>query len=298
MAALAFTGVVCPVLTPFNSDGPIAQDLWVDHAKRVLDDGAHYVSPFGTTGEGPSVSVSERIEAIEWLLDAGIPADRMMPGTGCPSVTDTIELTRHAKDVGCSAAMVLPSYFYGATGDAGQARFYSEVVDATEGDIPIILYNIPQNSGVAVSPGLAGQLSRDFPGVVAAYKDSSGDWSNTEAVIRAAPGMSVFPGSEAFLLRGLEAGGAGCISASVNLNAKGIRAMFDVQTDGSATDDAHEAMLKTRMLIERAGLIGGMKSTLADRTADMRWLNTRAPLLNPAPEVGQALNRDLGAIAV
>ena len=291
-----FRGVICPILTPFNKDGSIARDLWIEQAHMVLKEGAHYLSPFGTTGEGPSVSLDERIEAIEWLLDAGIPANRLMPGTGCPSLADTVALTRQAKDVGCSAAMVLPSYFYGASGDPGQLRYFSEIIAATNAGIPLILYNIPQNSGVPISPELAGQLSREFPEVVQAYKDSSGQWDNTEAVLKAAPSLSVFPGSESFLVRGLDAGGAGCISASVNLNAKGIRSLFDAYSDGDIAEDAHQKVLRTRKAIEGAGLIGGMKSALADRSGDARWLNLRAPLLNATPVLGRQLNSELAEL--
>ncbi len=291
-----FRGVICPILTPFNKDGSIARDLWIEQAYMVLKEGAHYLSPFGTTGEGPSVSLDERIEAIGWLLDAGIPANRLMPGTGCPSLADTVALTRQAKDVGCSAAMVLPSYFYGASGDPGQLRYFSEIIAATNAGIPLILYNIPQNSGVPISPELAGQLSREFPEVVQAYKDSSGQWDNTEAVLKAAPSLSVFPGSESFLVRGLEAGGAGCISASVNLNAKGIRSLFDAYSDGDIAEDAHQKVLRTRKAIEGAGLIGGMKSALADRSGDARWLNLRAPLLNATPVLGRQLNSELAEL--
>jgi len=291
-----FRGVICPILTPFNKDGSIARDLWIEQAHMVLKEGAHYLSPFGTTGEGPSVSLDERIEAIEWLLDAGIPAYRLMPGTGCPSLADTVALTRQAKDVGCSAAMVLPSYFYGASGDPGQLRYFSEIIAATNAGIPLILYNIPQNSGVPILPELAGQLSREFPEVVQAYKDSSGQWDNTEAVLKAAPSLSVFPGSESFLVRGLDAGGAGCISASVNLNAKGIRSLFDAYSDGDIAEDAHQKVLRTRKAIEGAGLIGGMKSALADRSGDARWLNLRAPLLNATPVLGRQLNSELAEL--
>lgn len=291
-----FRGVICPILTPFNKDGSIARDLWIEQAHMVLKEGAHYLSPFGTTGEGPSVSLDERIEAIEWLLDAGIPANRLMPGTGCPSLADTVALTRQAKDVGCSAAMVLPSYFYGASGDPGQLRYFSEIIAATNAGIPLILYNIPQNSGVPILPELAGQLSREFPEVVQAYKDSSGQWDNTEAVLKAAPSLSVFPGSESFLVRGLDAGGAGCISASVNLNAKGIRSLFDAYSDGDIAEDAHQKVLRTRKAIEGAGLIGGMKSALADRSGDARWLNLRAPLLNATPVLGRQLNSELAEL--
>ena len=168
------TGIICPILTPFEADGRIARDLYVTHAKWVLDQGAHYLSPFGTTGEALSVGVSERMQALEWLIDSGIPPERMMPGTGVTALTETAELSAHAVRAGCAGVMVLPSFFYTNAGDDGQERYYSELVArVADGRLRIILYNIPQNSGVPVSPALTAKLNRRFPGAVVAYKDSS-----------------------------------------------------------------------------------------------------------------------------
>ena len=290
------TGIVCPLLTPFNPDGSIARDLWVAHAQWVLDQGAHYLSPFGTTGEALSVAMAARMQAVDWLIDAGIPADRLMPGTGLTALPDTTALSRHAVAAGCAGIMVLPSFFYGAVGDDGQARYFSELIDAI-GPTRIILYNIPQNSGVAVSPALTARLNTAFPKAVVAYKDSSGDWSNTAAVIEAAPAVSVFPGSESFLTQGLAAGGAGCISATVNLNAAAIRAVFDGVTAGHdmATEDA--ALKAFRAKVQTAGLIGGMKALLAVTSGDDRWLTLAAPHLNGSRAEGEALLASLGDAA-
>src|SRR5262245_6725990 len=197
-------GTIAPILTPFENDGRIARDLWVAHARWVLDQGAHYLSPFGTTGEALSVSLSERMQALEWLVEAGIPASRMMPGTGVTALPETVELSSHAVGLGCAGVMVLPSFFYVAAGDAGQARYYSQLIETVAAPaMKVILYHIPQNSGVAVSPALTAGLNEAFPDTVVAYKDSSGNWDNTVAVIAAAPRVSVFPSSEAQLTKGL-----------------------------------------------------------------------------------------------
>lgn len=221
-------GVVAPILTPFEKDGSVARDLWVNHAKWVLAQGAHYLSPFGTTGEALSLSPRERMQALEWLAEAGIPADKMMPGTGVTALPDTVELSKHALELGCAGVMVLPSFFYTAAGDNGQARYYSELIEKVASPkLKLILYHIPQNSGVPVSPALTARLNAAFPDIVVAYKDSAGSWDNTAAVIAAAPNVSVFPSSEGQLTQGLASGAAGCISASVNLNAKAIRAVYE-----------------------------------------------------------------------
>ncbi len=292
------TGIVCPLLTPFNDDGSIARDLWVAHARKVLDDGAHYLSPFGTTGEALSVSLAERMAALEWLIEAGIPANRLMPGTGLPALAETAVLTAHAVQAGAAAAMVLPSFFYVQAGDDGQFRYFSELVDRVGDErLRIILYNIPQNSGVAVSPALTARLSAAFPQTVVAYKDSSGNWENTVAVMEAAPDVAMFPGSEAFLTQGLAAGAAGCISATVNIAAALGSWRAAAAWGGEAVRGADAAMREFRRAVREGGLTGGMKALLAATSGDRRWLNLRAPHLDATLAQGEALWRRLAQIA-
>lgn len=291
-------GIVCPILTPFETDGSIARDLWVRHAKWILGQGAHYLSPFGTTGEALSIAPHERKTALAWLIEAGIPAERLMPGTGVTALAETVDLSAHAVQAGCAGVMVLPSFFYTNAGDGGQARYFCELIERVADDrLRVILYNIPQNSGVAVTPELTAKLNGLFPQTVVAYKDSSGDWENTLAVATAAPGVAVFPGSESFLVQGLASGCAGCISATVNLNAARIRAVHDAVIEGRDAAAEDLAMKVFRKIVQDAGLIGGMKALLAAATGERRWLNLRAPHLNATLAAGQALLTALGDTA-
>ncbi len=292
------TGVIAPILTPFENDGRIARDLWTAHAKWVLEQGAHYLSPFGTTGEALSVSLDERKQALEWLVEAGISPDRLMPGTGVTALPETVELTSHAFGLGCAGAMVLPSFFYTAAGEDGQARYYSELLERVNNPASrIILYHIPQNSGVAVSPSLTARLNKAFPGNVVAYKDSAGNWENTAAVIAAAPLVSVFPSSESQMTKGLANGAAGCISATVNLNATAIRRLYDMALAGGDFSALEEDVKAFRKAVQDAGLIGSMKAVLAVRSGDSRWLNLRAPHLNATQSQGHDLLQALGPLA-
>jgi 4-hydroxy-tetrahydrodipicolinate synthase len=291
-------GTIAPILTPFEEDGRIARDLWISHAKWVLGQGAHFLSPFGTTGEALSVSLRERMQALEWLVEAGIAPDRLMPGTGVTALPETVELSAHAVGLGCPAVMVLPSFFYTGAGDNGQARYYSELIEkVAKPSMRMILYHIPQNSGVPVSPALTARLSKGFPDTVVAYKDSAGDWNNTAAVIAAAPDISVFPSSEAQLTKGLANGAAGCISATVNLNAAAIRRLYDAARKGEDVTEADAAVKAFRKVIQDAGLIPAMKAVLAVKSGDRRWLNLRAPHENVTLEKGQALIAALGSAA-
>jgi 4-hydroxy-tetrahydrodipicolinate synthase len=291
-------GTIAPILTPFENDGRIARDLWISHAKWVLGQGAHFLSPFGTTGEALSLSMRERMQALEWLIEAGIAPSRLMPGTGVTALTESVELSAHAVGLGCAGAMVLPSFFYTAVGDNGQARYYSELIERVANSaMKMILYHIPQNSGVPVSPALTAGLNEAFPDTVVAYKDSAGDWNNTAAVIAAAPKVAVFPSSEAQLTKGLASGAAGCISATVNLNAAAIRALYDRTIAGEDVGEADAAIKAFRKIIQDAGLIPAMKAVLAVRSGDRRWLNLRAPHENATFESGETLLAALGPSA-
>lgn len=295
MAHPDFTGVVSPILTPFHADGTIATRLYVDHAIYSLKAGIHYLSPFGTTGEAVAVGLSERMEMLERLVDAEIPAAQMMPGTGLCALPDTITLTRHATDLGCAASMVLPPFYY-PTSDEGLYTYYSRLIEGVASDrLRICLYHIPQMSGVPISPNVTARLNAAFPDIIVAYKDSSGNWDNTKAVIDAAPGVSVFPASETHLVHGLAEGAAGCISATCNSNPSVIRAYFDAQQagDSAACAKLESGMVKHRTAVQNAGFIPALKSMFAAATGNETWLHTRPPMDNAPAELGEQLNTEL-----
>ena len=295
MAHPDFSGVISPILTPFHADGSIATRLYIEHAAYSLSAGIHYLSPFGTTGEAVAVGMSERMEMLERLVDAGIPASQMMPGTGLCALPDTIILTRHAVDLGCAAAMVLPPFYY-PTSEDGLFTYYARLIEGVASDgLRICLYHIPQMSGVPISPALTARLNAAFPDVVVAYKDSAGDWSNTKAVVDAAPAVSVFPASEAHLVQGLDQGAAGCISATCNSNPSVIRAYFDAHQvgDAAACDTLEPGMIKHRQAVQDAGFIPALKSMFAAATGNDTWLTTRPPMDDADPALGQRLNAEL-----
>lgn len=291
------SGVITPLLTPYEEDCSIALDLFCAHAAQCLQDGSHYLSPFGTTSEAPSHSSRERRLAVEMLLrNESARPDQLMPGTGLCSLEETAELCRHAADLGCAGVMVLPPFFLKPLSDEGLYRYFSSLIYSLGPTPPAIcLYNIPQNSGVPISPGLAAQLNTAFPEICLAYKDSSGDWNNTRAVIEAAPGLSVFPGSETVMPDALALGGAGCISASCNSNTRQIRRLYDalLAVRTSEIEFLMPQIAAHREALREAGLIGGLKSLKAYQTGDARWLNLRAPMLNADPTLGPHLAKGL-----
>jgi 4-hydroxy-tetrahydrodipicolinate synthase len=282
MTLTKMTGVMTPILTPFNDDQTIAYDLYVEHAKWLLDEGIHYISPFGTTGEALSVTVEERIAAVDALIDGGIDPLVLMPGSGLCNLADTVKLTGHALERGCRAVMTLPPFFYTNASDDGLFTYFSRFVEAVDSpSLKVCMYHIPPMAGIGFTPALAQRLAAQYPEVFIAYKDSSGDFDNTRAVIQAAPSVAVFPGSEHFLKQGIENGAMGCISATCNVNPAGIRRVYDVAV-GAKTDDLEKIngdMVRFRKTIEKFGPIPAMKGMLAEKRRDARWRNVRPPIL-------------------
>ncbi|MEQ8898980.1 MAG: dihydrodipicolinate synthase family protein [Roseovarius sp.] len=292
-----FRGVITPILTPYNDDYGIAEDLYLAHAGACLAGGAHYISPFGTTSEALSQSMRERMAMVELLASSGTARpDQMMPGTGLCNMEETVTLCRHAVELGCAAVMTLPPFFFVNAGDEGLFRYFAGLIEAVGSDrLKLCLYHIPQMAGIGVSPALAARLNEAFPEVVVAYKDSSGNWENTRAVIKAAPGISVFPGSESFLVEAVKLGGGGCISASCNSNVAAIRGVYDLAAAGK-WDEAEAALgpaILHRKAVQDGGLIPALKALKARQSGDARWLNLRPPLENADPALGERLAETL-----
>src|SRR5687768_3867744 len=213
------TGVLSPVVTPFKPDLSPDPEKLVRQCRWLL---ANHVglAVFGTNSEANSLSVEEKLELLDFLVSNGVPPERMMPGTGCCAVTDSVRLTDAAVKHGCAGVLMLPPFYYKGVSDEGLFRNFAEIIERVADDrLRVYLYNIPPVSQVAISVALIGRLLKAYPGIIAGAKDSSGDWENTRAYIESfgAGGFDVFPGAETFLLQGLRQGGVGCISATANV---------------------------------------------------------------------------------
>jgi 4-hydroxy-tetrahydrodipicolinate synthase len=286
----ALRGVVAPILTPFNDDLSIATDLYAELAAGLLESGCAGLAPFGTTGEALSVGVDERIAAIGSLIRSGIDPALLIPGTGLSNVADTARLSRACLDLGCSAVMTLPPFYYKAVSDDGIYRYFAELVAKIGKKSRIFLYHIPPVAVVGISPALAARLHADFPDQIVGIKDSSGDWENTRQLFEI-DGLIVYPGSELPLLDALQSGGPGCISATANINARAIANCAEMYFNGDleTARDAHKALARVRLTIQDYGPIPAQKRLLAMKTGDTRWANVRPPLEPLSEEHGEAL---------
>ena len=228
-----FSGVIAPVLTPYDADLDPDPVRFVEHAAWLLEDGCTGLAPFGTTGEALSLGLAERRGLLDALLEGGVDPTRLMPGAGLCSIPDTVELCRHAVEAGCGGVMVLPPFYFKGVSDDGVFEHVARVIDRVADDrLRVYLYHIPPQAVIGFSVELVGRLIGAWPDTVAGLKDSSGDWSYTAALLAEYPGFRVLSGSEAFLLDNLRHGGGGCITATGNVNARRIRAVYDAFASG------------------------------------------------------------------
>ena len=278
-----------PVITPFAADLSVDTARFVAICRRILEDGADGLAVFGTTSEANSLSTAERMSALDALVDAGIDPARLIPGTGCCALPDTVLLTRHATRIGCKGVLMLPPFYYKPLSDDAVFASYAAVIEAVP-DMGLYLYHIPQMSGVALSIPMIGRLTDAFPGTVRGLKDSSGKWDNTAEVIAAFPQIETFSASESLLPRNVAAGGAGCISASANVNVSGImRLIRALGTPEEATALAQVSAV--RAACEGLPLIPGIKAIVALRMNDPGYARTRPPLLPLTPDQKVAAER-------
>jgi 4-hydroxy-tetrahydrodipicolinate synthase len=280
-------GVLAPVLTPFDSDLNPDAPRFARFCRSLLEEGCTALAPFGTTSEANSLSLDERERLLDALLDADIPPEKLVPGTGCCALPDTARLSRKAARAGCAGVLMLPPFYYKSLTEEGLFRSFAQAIDrAAEPRLRVYLYHIPQVSHAGIPLPVIERLLKAYPGIVVGIKDSSGDFENTRAILRAFPGFEVFVGSEKFLLGNLREGGAGCITATANLNAKAIARAFRERSE-----ERQREIDALRAAFERFPLIAGLKEALAARTGDPSWRAVRPPLVELTTEQRDAFSR-------
>jgi 4-hydroxy-tetrahydrodipicolinate synthase len=289
------TGVLAPVLTPFRADLSPDPERFVSHCRWLLAHGCAGLTPFGTTSEANSLSVEERERLLDALVEAGIPPARLVPGTGCSALPDSVRLTSHAVRRGCAGVLMLPPFYYKGVSDEGLHRAFGEVIERVGDDrLRVYLYHIPPIAMVGIGPALVERLLRGYGRAIAGMKDSSGDFANTKRMIDlfAAQGFDVFVGSERFLLENLRAGGVGCITATGNVNPGAIDRLFrEWRTPGA--DRLQDEVNGIRAAVERFPVIPALKAIVAQHTGEATWRTVRPPLVALADGPRDELLADL-----
>src|SRR5438876_1634281 len=258
-------GVLAPVVTPFRKDYAPDEDRFVRHCRWLLKSGCAGLAIFGTNSEANSMSVAEKRRLLEALIKGGVSPATLMPGTGHCALSDSIELTRAAVELGCTGVLMLPPFYYKGVSDEGLYRNFAEVIERVGDErLQLYLYHIPPVSQVAITLGLIDRLLSKYPGIIAGVKDSSGDWNNTKAMLDnfAKGGFDVFAGSEVFLLDNMRNGGKGCITATGNINPGPIANVYK-NWRGPSADALQKDITATRGVMQKYPMMAALKAVIA-----------------------------------
>ncbi len=297
MVAARIKGVLSPVVTPFKRDLSPDVGRFIAHCKWLISQDCG-LAVFGTNSEANSMSAKERMSLLEAVVASGVPAARMMPGTGASSITEAAEVSAHAVKLGVGGVLMLPPFYYKGVPEEGLFRFFSEVVQRVGDDrLRVYLYHIPPVSAVPITHKLVERLMKAYPKQIAGMKDSSDDWPHTKSMIDAfaKDGFDVFSGNEKPLIENIKSGGAGCISATANINPGKIAETYKKY----ATPEGEKLQAwinEVRGVMQGYVMIPGLKYCVAHYGSDAGWGPVRPPLVEIDEKAGKDMIAKLDAL--
>ena len=286
ISAHPLAGVYAAAVTPLKDDSTLDLDSVPALANFLASRGCHGVVLFGTTGEGPSFSSKERGEVMRALKENRPAGSRLIAGTGTPSLTETIELTKSAFDLGYDAVLVLPPYYFRKATDDGLFNWFSEVIrKAVPAEKFLIGYHIPPLIGVGFSIPLLKRLKNAFPDQFAGVNDSSHDADFARSVGDAfGSELLVLNGTDSYLQMAMEHHAAGCITAPANLISPDLREVWDLIRDGKDPSLAQARATEKRHILEKYLPFPPALKALMHRLHGLpRWA-VRPPLENLAED--------------
>jgi 4-hydroxy-tetrahydrodipicolinate synthase len=274
----AITGLWPALLTPVQVDGSV--DVWrmIAHGKRMLAVGSDGLTLFGTTGEGTSFTVQQRIAVVDQFIAAGVRGDQLVINLTALARDDVIALAAHSVKIGAKAGLLMPPFYYNGQHDAGLINYVSEVINAGAG-LPIVLYHFPGLSGVGWSQVAITELMQKHPKEVIGIKDSSANVDHSKMLAQNFPKLAVLVGCEPDVMPTQLVGGAGSICGLANIAPELMRRMMDAPSKVSAQDDKLMRDLLALLSLEPSmPFVSAYKVMLAESTGDDAWLRVRSPL--------------------
>lgn len=286
-------GIWAPALTPLFPNFLCDHATLISHCFDLLDQGCCGIVLFGTTGEGPSFSVSERIEALDQLISKGFPPSKLMLGNGSSSLADTFALVSRALHHKCAATLISPPSFFKEVQERGVIAFYQNILQKIDSpDMKILLYHIPQYSGVRITMGVIEALHSQFPHKVVGLKESEGNPAFAHQVLNNFPDFQLFVGNEQHLVESVQKGAAGGICGIANLFPKNLQNLYKAAHQGIPNSGFSIADLSS--IIKQYPFIAAAKAIMEERQGPS-WHSLRPPLVPLDPSQREALFSSLSA---
>ena len=279
-------GIYAASMSLFNKDLSLNIEKTVEHAEKIIDQGCHGVAIFGSTGQAQLISVSEKISLLNELSQSR-HKDKYLIGTGLNSLSETINLMKVATSLNFNDFLIMPPAYY-RYGDKEVIEFYSRVVNAVPSG-KIILYNFEKLCGYKFSIECVEELVKKFPSQIVGVKDSSYNLYEHLKI----DNFSVLPGSESKLLKGLELGCAGIITATCNVTGGLSRKVYEDFIE-KKQQTTNEMLCNVRNTFEKFNLISGLHSFMSDENEIYKNVLPPVSLLNEKDK--QQLKEDLNKL--
>ena len=270
--------LVVAIATPVTRELIPDVPLLLARARTLLEGGCDGIALFGTTGEGAHFAPPDRMAALEALLAAGLPPDRLVVATGALSLTDVVELSQHAVAQGVAACLLMPPCFYRAgLTEEGAFRWFATAIDRIGTDrLRLLLYHFPDISGVPITPGTVRRLVERYGARIAGIKDSGGDLDVTEALLRRFSELAVFTGTEIHVPAAMASGARGTICGLANVIPRLMRRMLDAPNLSERR--SFVPLVRTvDAILSRGPFIAAVKAVVAAATGEAAWRHMVPP---------------------
>ena len=300
-------GVYAAAVTPLHGQPDSSLDL---ESVSVLmsflaSRGCHGMVLFGTTGEGPSFSPSERetlMRAASVARDSheSVPGFRLLAGTGTPSLSETIDLTRLAFDLGYDGVLVLPPYYFRNATDDGLFAWFSELIrKAVPSNGYLLGYHFPSVAGIGFSIELLARLKDAFPVQFAGIKDSSNDAGLASSLGEEfGSDLAVLTGTDSYLQLAMQNKAAGCITAPANIISPDLREVWDLIQEGRDASEAQIRVRRQREILEKYPPYPATLKALLHRLHGLPRWSVRPPLESISPELEERAIQELETLKV
>ncbi len=248
-------GIYAASMTVINKDLSVNIDSTIEHSERLIQQGCHGVVIGGSTGMSQLISSKEKRKLIEKMSGSKF-IDNFIFGTGANSINENVQLMKHCIQNGINKFLIMPSAYY-KYNDDGAYAFYANIIERVP-ESEIILYNFSKLSGYPFSIKIIEKLVKDFQKQIVGLKDS--DYQVYDKI--KIPNFMIFPGSETKLLKGLELGNSGIISAICNVTASLARKVYD-DFHGKKKQTFNERLCSIRKVFDKNNLISGLHSFMS-----------------------------------